>query len=166
MSEKWREAFPMHWEEDRYLTRREFTKFMVLISGATCLGHGYFLLAAREEGTTAYPSMSVAGVDDIPVGGVKLFYYPTEDDPALLIRLKADEWVAYMQRCTHLSCPVHYSRESGRIECPCHNGAFDPETGEVLEGPPPRPLPKIALKIEGDRIVAEGMDPHKKGQRA
>ncbi|MGO8673541.1 MAG: ubiquinol-cytochrome c reductase iron-sulfur subunit, partial [Capsulimonadaceae bacterium] len=58
----------------------------------------------------------------------------------------------------HLSCPVLYNRAAGRLECPCHNGAFDVSTGRVLGGPPARPLPRIALRVEGDSIVAAGVE--------
>jgi Rieske Fe-S protein len=45
------------------------------------------------------------------------------------------------------------------MECPCHNGGFDAATGQVLYGPPPRALPRIALRIEDGRIYAEGLVP-------
>lgn len=154
---RWREDFPIRWEADHYTTRREFTKFLVLTSGATFVGHSYFLLAGLREERTAYPTVEIASVSEVPVGGVKLFRYPTPSDPAILIRLKEDEWAAYLQRCTHLSCPVHFSRKTGRIECPCHNGVFDAATGQVLAGPPPRPLPRIALHIANGKIFAQGM---------
>jgi Rieske Fe-S protein len=155
---KWREDFPIAWGEDNYITRREFTKFLVLTSGATFLGNGYFVAKGLHRGKASYPTRDIAGTEELKPGEVKLFRYPTEDDPALLVRLPNGELRAYLQRCTHLSCPVHYSTESQRIECPCHNGAFNAETGRVLEGPPPRPLPRIALRIEGGRLYAEGIE--------
>jgi Rieske Fe-S protein len=154
---KWREDFPIRWEADNYITRREFTKFLVLVSGATFAGNGYFVLQGRREEAAERVRVEIARVEEVPVGGVRLFRYPTPNDPAILIRLAENEWVAYLQRCTHLSCPVHYSAKSGRIECPCHNGAFEAQTGKVLEGPPPRPLPKIVLRIEEGKIYAEGV---------
>jgi quinol---cytochrome c reductase iron-sulfur subunit, bacillus type len=55
--------------------------------------------------------------------------------------------------CTHLGCQVLWDAESKRFKCPCHGGVYAP-TGEVLDGPPPRPLDKIEAKIEGaDDIV-------------
>jgi Rieske Fe-S protein len=153
---KWRKDFPLEWEADNYTTRREFTKFLVLISGATFLGNGYFVLRRYQERHEAYSAKEVAAVDEIPSGGVKLFRYPTENDPAILLRLPDGRYVAYMQRCTHLSCPVLYNGRD-RLECPCHNGAFDAETGKVLEGPPPRPLPQIIVREENGKIIAEGV---------
>ena len=45
-------------------------------------------------------------------------------------------------RCTHLACTVNWSDESGAYLCPCHDAKFSP-TGEVLDGPPPRPLDRF-----------------------
>jgi Rieske Fe-S protein len=154
---KWREDFPIEWGADHYVTRREFTKFLVLISGATFLGNGYFVLQRYRERRERYAPKAIARTDELAAGQVKLFHYPNEESPALLIRLASGEYVAYLQRCTHLSCPVHFASTTNRLECPCHNGAFDATTGTVLEGPPPRPLPRILLRTEGDQIFAEGI---------
>jgi arsenite oxidase small subunit len=156
-SPKWREDFPIAQGADNYITRREFTKFLVLISGATALGNGYFVLQRHRETTRSYPSVEVATVDELKPGGVKLFRYPDEHEPAMLIRLADGEFVAYKQRCTHLSCPVHFVAAKNRLDCPCHNGAFDAKTGAVLHGPPPRPLPQIELRIADGKVFAEGV---------
>ena len=154
---KWRKDFPIARGADNYVTRREFTKFLVLASGATAVGNGYFVLQRQQQKTIGMPPREIALVEELQPGQVKLFRYPTEDDTALLIRLNTGEYAAYKQRCTHLSCPVHFTAERNRIECPCHNGAFDAATGAVLEGPPPRPLPRILLRITDGRIFAEGV---------
>ncbi len=93
--------------------------------------------------------MAIGPAADIPPGGVKLFTYPTEKDPCILVRKTNGELVAYSQKCTHLSCAVYYSQEQNRLECPCHEGYFSIDTGRVLQGPPPRPLPRIEL-VERD----------------
>jgi Rieske Fe-S protein len=155
---KWRSDFPIEWGADNYVTRREFAKYLALVSGATFLGNGYFVLRRRETASSRWPAVAVAAADEIPIGGVKQFRYPTPDEPALLIRLAEEEYVAYKQRCTHLSCPVHFAPQERRLICPCHNGAFDAATGAVLQGPPPRPLPKIALRIADGQILAEGIE--------
>ena len=46
---KWRTDFPISWGTDNYITRREFTKFLVLSSGATLVGNSYFVLRRRQE---------------------------------------------------------------------------------------------------------------------
>ncbi len=155
---KWRKDFPIEWGADNYVTRREFTKFLVLTSGATAIGNSYFVVQRYREEHQKFASQQICRVDEIKPGEAKLFRYPTENDPALLIRLSTGELVAYKQRCTHLSCPVQYRAGSDRMECPCHNGAFDAHTGTVLEGPPPRPLPRITLVVENDTIFARGVE--------
>lgn len=47
--------------------------------------------------------------------------------------------VVINSRCTHLSCTVNWKEEERVFLCPCHDASFDAE-GEVLDGPPPRPL--------------------------
>jgi Rieske Fe-S protein len=157
--EKWREDFPIEWGADNYVTRREFTKFLVLVSGATCAGNAYFVAQKFRAEQQSFPAVTVADMDEIQPGQVKLFRYPTEDVPAILIRQTNGEYVAYMQRCTHLSCPVLYEANMNKMICPCHHGEFDAATGRVLAGPPPRPLPRIRLRVENGKIMAEGVEP-------
>ena len=52
--------------------------------------------------------------------------------------------------CSHMGCPL-VRRESDYF-CACHEGRFDLE-GNVIAGPPPRPLSRIPARIEGDQIV-------------
>jgi Rieske Fe-S protein len=89
---------------------------------------------------------------------VKLFTYPTAQDPAILVRTPDGQVAAFSQKCTHLSCAVYYSAENNRLECPCHEGYFSARTGRVLQGPPPRPLPRIRIEQRGDDLVATGLD--------
>jgi len=157
----WRRDLPTEWATDNYTTRREFTKFLVLTSGGTFVGNGFFVLQKARGHQRNYPQTQVAAVGDLPVGSVKLFRYPTENDPAILLRLTEEKYVAFAQRCTHLSCPVFYDSDhpdGPRLECPCHDGAFDAATGAVLEGPPPRGLPRISLRIQDGAILACGIE--------
>jgi Rieske Fe-S protein len=103
---------------------------------------------------SVYPEQVVANASELAVGEVKLFTYPEPKDICILIRTTADNFVAYSQKCTHLSCPVYYSSKTKNLECPCHQGAFSAQTGDVLYGPPKRPLPKIELERRGDELVA------------
>ena len=66
------------------------------------------------------PPLAIARADDVPVGGFKLFRYPSQNDPCVLVRLAQNDWVAFEQKCTHLSCPVIPQPQQGRFFCPCH----------------------------------------------
>jgi Rieske Fe-S protein len=99
----------------------------------------------------------IASVHDVPVGGAKLFSYPTAHDPCLLLRLSEDQFIAYSQECTHLSCPVIFKAQEKEFFCPCHAGRFALEDGRVLGGPPQRPLPRILLNVSGNEIWATGV---------
>lgn len=50
--------------------------------------------------------------------------------------------------CTHLGCQVLWDAPAKHFKCPCHGGVYA-ATGEVLEGPPPRPLDVVEAKIDG-----------------
>ena len=91
-------------------------------------------------------------------GQAVAFRYPGHDDRALAIRLPDGRLVGYSAVCTHLACAVLWRQEDGHLECPCHDGVFDPATGEVLAGPPPRPLPAVQLREDADGIWAVGSD--------
>jgi Rieske Fe-S protein len=100
----------------------------------------------------------VAAMDEIPVGGVKTFNYPSSDDPCLLVRTADDQYVAYSQKCTHLSCAVYYEKEQKRLECPCHQGFFSIADGAVLQGPPQRALPRVVLERKDGQLMAIRME--------
>ena len=73
-------------------------------------------------------------IADVPVGTTYLFRYPTDDDPAVLLRLGDRELVAFSQKCTHLGCVVYYEAGEDRWHCPCHEGNFEAATGQVISG--------------------------------
>jgi Rieske Fe-S protein len=155
----WRRDFPIDWPVDQYVARRDFAKFLVLTSGAFVAGQGWIaaqdLLRKRRPGPTR---VRVASTRDVTVESPYVFTYPTERDRCLLIRTEDGSLLAYSQSCTHLSCAVVPRIKEGVLHCPCHEGYFDLKTGRNIAGPPPRPLPRIELAIEGDDVYAIGVD--------
>jgi arsenite oxidase small subunit len=154
----WQQDFPINRAEELNNSRRQFLKFLGLTSLAFFTGTlGVALKGMFEQQRTAeLPQMRIASVTDVPEGESFYFKYPEDDYAAILIHLPGGEFVAYEQRCTHLLCPVLYQGEKGRIYCPCHDGVFEPATGERVAGPPPRPLNKIQLEVRGNDIFAVG----------
>jgi len=79
-------------------------------------------------------------------------------DDCILVRMGTDRFVAYSQKCTHLSCAVTPEPQNNRLHCPCHHGYFDLTTGAPTAGPPRRPLPRITLEIRDGAIYATGIE--------
>ena len=137
------------------VTRRSFGKAIgagivaVIVGGLWALREWY-----HSQPT---PVRVIAHTNDIPVHGSKIFQYPTDVAPCILVRTAETAYVAYSRICTHNSCPVFYHPDQNVFECPCHNGMFSVTDGSVLQGPPPRPLPRILLKIRGNDILAVGI---------
>jgi nitrite reductase/ring-hydroxylating ferredoxin subunit len=145
--------FPIERAEAEHVSRREFAKFLCLVSGGLAVGNGW--VAAKDR---LFPPFRFQGevlvcrTGDVPVGGTYPFRIEGTKMPFILIRPREEEWYAYEQKCTHLSCAVFYSPKDDRIKCPCHNGWFDARTGNVLQGPPPRPLPHLTVVIKGEEV--------------
>ncbi len=72
--------------------------------------------------------------------------------PGLLIRNPDGELQAFNAVCTHLDCTVQYKADTSQIWCACHNGFYD-LSGNVVSGPPPRPLERFVVNQRGEDIV-------------
>ena len=159
--------FPYERDEEAQVTRREFCNFLGLTSAALFVGAAGFAakaaLDARES--VALPAARIDGAESLAPNSSLNFSYPTERDSAILIRTADGTYHAYGQKCTHLSCPVYYAREHQRLECPCHEGAFNAATGDVLYGPPPRPLDAIEVEMRDGQIWAIGRNPSSSKER-
>lgn len=150
--------FPYERDEEAQVTRREFCNFLGLTSAALFFGAAGFAAKAALDAREAV-SLSAArieGAETLALNSSLNFSYPTERDSAILIRTADGAYHAYGQKCTHLSCPVYYSRDHQRLECPCHEGAFDVATGDVLYGPPPRPLDVIEVEVRDAQVWVTG----------
>ncbi len=160
MNERLQEEFPIEWEDDHFVTRREFFRFLTLASGGLALGTVAVAAYSKiPKGQRSFDPALICKVADLKPGTSLHFSFPRPSDLCLLICRKDGKYVAYSRRCTHLSCPVQY--EVGdhveRLYCPCHNGAFSVDDGRVLQGPPPHPIPQLMLEQRGDEIWATGI---------
>lgn len=140
----WKEHYPVPQPLEHKVSRREMTKF-------ACLGAVACACAVAVRPTLLPPPKSgerieVAREDELAPGDSKLFHYPSEQHPAILIRLQDGEYAAYSQSCTHLMCPIHFDG-TDQLVCPCHAGFFNARDGTVLTGPPPRPLPRFPVTL-------------------
>lgn len=153
----WRDEFSVFQERERFVGRRQLVKFLTLTSLGMFVGNLWILIRSWFRRDQKYPRQDIAVAGEIPVGGVKLFRYPTQKEQCLLVRTAEDDYVAYSQKCTHLSCAVYYSHEDNQLICPCHNGRFSIHDGAVIQGPPTRALPHVVLERKGQGLIAIGM---------
>jgi nitrite reductase/ring-hydroxylating ferredoxin subunit len=151
--------FPYDRDEEAQVTRREFCNFLGLTSAALFMGAAGFAgkAALDTRFTETFTPAKIEGAEMLAPGTALNFRYPTERDTAILVRSLDGIYHAYGQKCTHLSCPVYFDRGNQRLECPCHEGAFDVRTGDVLYGPPPRSLDAVNVEVrENGEVWATG----------
>lgn len=155
----WKRDFPLRRDESTHMTRREFAKFLGIFSGGLALTSSAIVFKSL-----VFPHHEMQGeffvckTGDLPVGG--MFQFEVKEGktiPYILIHLEGGRYRAYEQKCTHLACAVRYVPEKNVIECPCHKGNFDPVTGNVLQGPPPRPLPQLEVIQKEDGLYVRAL---------
>lgn len=150
--------FPYERDDEAQVTRREFCNFLFLTSSALFLASAGFAgkLAYNSTIVQEFEPLKIDGSDALKPGSAVNFFYPGENDTAILVRAADGQYYAFEQKCTHLTCPVYYSKQNDRLECPCHEGGFDVHTGNVLYGPPPRPLATIEIEVRDGEVWAVG----------
>lgn len=72
--------------------------------------------------------------------------------------LAADGVVAYSAICTHTGCDIGTWLDQEQVlYCECHESKFDPrDNARVTDGPAPRSLPALPLKVVDGRLVVSG----------
>lgn len=156
---QWRQDFPIDLPQDEYVSRRDFTKFLMLVSAAFVAGQFWIVAINWKRRLRGEPALKeIAGASTLAPGSTLVFNYPQAHEPCVLVRLDETTYVAYSQKCTHLSCPVIPQPERKQIHCPCHEGAFDLVSGIPIAGPPRRALARVTLQFRNGRVYAAGME--------
>lgn len=142
--------------ESSCTTRRVFCAEL-LSTGLLLAAPNVAKVATAQESTVAYPPRKIEGAEQLLPGSSLYFTYPTRNDPAVLLRLSDSEYRAFSRRCTHAGCSVDFDGRSRYFMCPCHRGAYDTRAGQVMFGPPQRPLDEIMLEVRaGGQLWAVG----------
>ena len=150
----WRQDFPLTSAGEDEVTRREFVRYLVLASGGFAAGNVGIALWSSLRSINEGEPRPIVELARVPEGSAHLFHYPSRADPAILVHLPGGELRAFSQKCTHLGCVVFYQPDTGEMECPCHEGHFDADTGDVLSGPPQRALGRIDVEVRNGTVWA------------
>ena len=85
-SAKWREDFPIEWDGDHYVTRREMVKFLTLGSLLLASANWVTVVAGKLLHRGSKLERHIGPVSDLDRDGSMLFRYPTEQDPCIAVR--------------------------------------------------------------------------------
>jgi len=108
----------------------------------------YLIPPASAEPATQ--SVIAAQASQLKANSGTLFKFGSK--PGLLVRAPDGELHAFNAVCTHLDCTVQYKADTSTIWCACHNGMYDLQ-GNVISGPPPRPLERLVVNQRNDDVV-------------
>jgi len=134
------------------MKRRKFLSLLLTILGFTAVGSFVYPLVrflAPAEGKTKVKQISLKKAE-ILLGEAKEI--ALDSLPIIIINRPGKGFIALSRVCSHLGCLVDYSKIQNNVICPCHGAIFDLE-GNVVSGPPPKPLQRFPLKVEGESIV-------------
>lgn len=74
-----------------------------------------------------------------------------------VVRKSDTEAVVFDPHCTHLGCPLSATAGSNSFVCPCHGGSFD-TNGDVTSGPPPHPMFRYTVRVDGGNVVIGALE--------
>ena len=97
--------------------------------------------------TSAPAATALAATSQVPDGGGKII----DAKRIVITQPQSGSFKAFSAICTHEGCFVG-SVSNGTINCPCHGSRFSITDGSVVQGPATRPLPPMAISVEGTSI--------------
>jgi quinol---cytochrome c reductase iron-sulfur subunit, bacillus type len=152
------------------INRREFIKGVAAVVGGlitTVIGIptiAYLIDPALKQ-SAKEGWIPVGKLENIPIGKPAPFSFTrvqvngwertSTSHGGFILRKSEDpnDLLILNSRCTHLACTVNWSENDQLYLCPCHDAKFSKQ-GEVLGGPPPRPLDRYSeFRVDDDGIV-------------
>ena len=123
-----------------------------------------FYLLAKPRGTKEGEMLEIADLTRLSEKRPEeVIYTRTRMDGWRQVKEKTTAWVvknseggaiAFSPQCTHLGCAYHWDASGQKFVCPCHNSEFARD-GSVLAGPAPRPLDRLAAKVENGKLLID-----------
>ena len=138
---------------EKTISRRKLIGYAWIAAGALAIGELIFgtfaFLWPRKKENKGEKILIAGKAQDFRVGDV--VYFRKE---RVFVGRTEQGFLAFSAVCTHLNCVVNWNEIQKKFECPCHGAKFN-SMGEVLEGPPPRPLDLYPLKIVEEKVVID-----------
>ena len=104
--------------------------------------------AGLQPAPTSRAPQPVANVDEIPVGGGRVF----SEQRVVVTQPTAGEFRGFGIVCTHDGCELNAVAD-GTINCPCHGSRYAITDGSVVQGPARTGLRVEDVAVDGDRVV-------------
>ena len=157
-------------DEKKEISRRDFMKIAIgAVGGLIGLGYGIpaiaYVITPAVAKNQAQQWIQLGAVSKIELGTPTLFKVNVtrqtgwivnqEELSIYVITEDGRDFVAMSNVCTHLGCRIRWVADQNKYFCPCHNGVFDKQ-GNVVSGPPPRPLDRYQTKVENDQLFILG----------
>ncbi len=135
-------------------TRRAFLRNLIRALGALWAGGFLFTsLSYLRLPTRLRPvsggAIEVGAENELLIDEGRLI--TGDHTPFWIVRTANGELVALPAICTHRHCVLDWKPKTATLLCPCHGGSFD-LNGNVLGGPPPRPLRTLTVTVKGGRV--------------
>jgi cytochrome b6-f complex iron-sulfur subunit len=139
------------------ISRRRLMAYAWMGAAAIVMGELIFgtfaFLWPRRKGPKVETVFIAGKVTDFKVGEI----IPFRKERTFILRTEGG-FLAISAICTHLHCVVNWNEMLKKFECPCHGAKFN-LNGEVLEGPPPRPLDLYKLQLVAGNVVVDRASP-------
>ena len=143
--------------DKKSISRRRLIGYAWIGAAAIVVGELIFgtlaFLWPRRKGPKVETVFIAGKLSDFKVGQLT----PFRRERAFILRTERG-FLAISAVCTHLHCIVNWNEMHKKFECPCHGAKFN-ELGEVLEGPPPRPLDLYKLQFVAGNLVVDRASP-------
>jgi len=107
---KWKQDFPIEWEGDHYVTRREMVKFMTLGSLLLAAANWIAAIAGSLLHRGSHAERHIGAASALEQTGSLLFRYPTDADPCIAVRTPEGKLVAYSRSVRISPAPLCTAR--------------------------------------------------------
>jgi len=139
--------------DKKSISRRRFIAYAWVVAGfvmiAELAGGIMAFLWPRRRGAKTEKIFIAGKAADFKVGEVVDF----RREKTFVVRSEGG-FLAISATCTHLHCIVNWNAVIKEFECPCHGAKFN-QSGEVVAGPPPRPLDLHKIEITAGNVVID-----------